>query len=374
MNHELRTPLNGVLAMASLLARDPLEDRQRRMVDLIQKSGAELERVLADVLTLVEANAATAEPRCEPLHLGDLVRASCVEASAKAKAKGLYFDRELDANADRWVNGDAARLAAVLARLLDNAVKFTPAGEVKLDLIADEGDAYRIVVRDTGVGFEMSHAERLFKAFYKADESLTRSVGGLGVGLSLARDAARAMGGDISAEGETGRGAVFTLVLPLPAVEKPDKGASELATEPEREAEAGPLRVLLADDHEGNRRIVELILGNLGVELTSVENGAEAVDAFKRATFDVVLMDLQMPVMDGLTAIRQIRAFEPATGRRTPIVVLSANAQSDHLAASAAAGADNHIGKPFLAPTLVAALEAALGGSVEAETPQAQTA
>jgi signal transduction histidine kinase/ActR/RegA family two-component response regulator len=374
MNHELRTPLNGVLAMASLLARDPLDDRQRRMVELIQRSGAELERVLADVLTLVESNTAV-ELRCAPFQLGDLVRASCAAASAHAQAKGLKFYSAIDTGADRWVNGDSTRLAGILARLLDNAVKFTSAGEIRLDLTPDEGDSYRIVVKDTGVGFETSEAERLFKAFYKADDSLTRTVGGMGVGLSLARDAARAMGGDIVAEGEAGRGAVFTVTLPLaPAAEQsPDKTASEREPAPDAQAEAGPLRVLLADDHEGNRRIVELIISQLGAQATCVENGAEAVEAFRRTAFDVVFMDLQMPVMDGLAAIRQIRALEPLKGKRTPIIVLSANAQPEHLAASAAAGADNHIGKPILAPTLIAALEAALDGSCETETSQART-
>jgi signal transduction histidine kinase/AmiR/NasT family two-component response regulator len=378
MNHELRTPLNGVLAMASLLARDPLEERQRRMVELIQRSGAELERVLADVLTLVEANAARTEPRREPFHLGDLVRASCAAATARAHAKGLKFYSTIAPQADRWVSGDPARLAGILARLLDNAVKFTAAGDVTLDLIAAEGDIYRILVKDTGVGFETGDAERLFQAFSKADESLTRMAGGLGVGLSLARDAARAMGGDIVGEGETGRGALFTVVLPLPAAadQALDKRAPGFAPDPDLDphAERGPLRILLADDHEGNRRIVELIMDHLGAEVTSVENGAEAVDAFERATFDVVLMDLQMPVMDGLTAIRKIRALEAFNGKRTPIIVLSANAQSEHLAASAAAGADSHIGKPILAPTLIAALEAALAGSGETAAPQAKMA
>ncbi len=129
----------------------------------------------------------------------------------------------------------------------------------------------------------------------------------------------------------------------------------------------------MADDHEGNRRIVELIISQLGAQATCVENGAEAVEAFRRTAFDVVFMDLQMPVMDGLAAIRQIRALEPLKGKRTPIIVLSANAQPEHLAASAAAGADNHIGKPILAPTLIAALEAALDGSCETETSQART-
>jgi signal transduction histidine kinase len=250
MNHELRTPLNGVLSMASLLARDPLDDRQLRMVDLIRKSGAELERVLGDVLSLVESSAAAHELRVSPFHLGDLVRASCAEASAQARAKGLTFQSAIDPHADRWVSGDGPRLAGILARLLDNAVKFTPAGEIALDVTAAAGDSYRIVVKDTGVGFETGEAERLFEAFARADASLTRRIGGLGVGLSLARNAARAMGGDIVGEGKTGRGAIFTLVLPLsPAAPGP-------ALEPEPQAKLGRLRVLLADDHDANQRSV----------------------------------------------------------------------------------------------------------------------
>jgi signal transduction histidine kinase len=216
MNHELRTPLNGVVAMTSLLAREPMEERQRRMVDLIRKSGSELERVLADVLTVVESSATKIELKVAPFHLGDLVRSACASAAAKAAAKGLTFHSTIDPNADRHVSGDAARLAGLLARLLDNAVKFTASGEVRFELTALEGDTYRMIVKDTGIGFDGQDAERLFQAFYKADESMTRSVGGLGLGLSLARGAARAMGGDILCEGERGRGAVFTVVLPLP--------------------------------------------------------------------------------------------------------------------------------------------------------------
>jgi signal transduction histidine kinase len=216
MNHELRTPLNGVVAMTSLLAREALQDRQRRMVDLIRKSGSELERVLADVLTLVESSATQIDVKVAPFHLGDLVRKSCALAEAQAKAKGLTFHAAIDPRADVAVSGDAARLAGIVARVLDNAVKFTVSGDVSLDLTAAGGDNYRIVVTDTGVGFETGDVERLFQAFYKADESMTRSVGGLGLGLSLARRAARAMGGDLSGVGERGRGAVFTIELPLP--------------------------------------------------------------------------------------------------------------------------------------------------------------
>jgi len=238
MNHELRTPLNGVVAMTSLLAREPLEERQRKMVDLIRKSGAELERVLADVFTLVESSATKPVLKIAPFHLGDLVRTACAAAASRAEAKGLTFHHTIDLRAERQVSGDSARVAGSLARLLDNAVKFTASGEVSLDLTATEGDTYRIAIKDTGVGFETGNAERLFQAFYKADESLTRSVGGLGVGLSLARAAARAMGGDISAEGQIGRGATFTVVLPLPSVQGEATGYVPIAGGDEKRAVA----------------------------------------------------------------------------------------------------------------------------------------
>jgi len=232
----------------------------------------------------------------------------------------------------------------------------------------EDTDLWSFEVRDTGVGFEPANVEAMFEPFRQVDGTTTRRFGGTGLGLSLARQMARAMGGDVTGDAEPGRGAVFVLTLPLQPAEAP--AAVEIASvQPEvvEEADADadmdmpPIRILLADDHPANRQVVALILGSLGVDLVSVENGAEAVEAFKQGPFDVVLMDLQMPVMDGLTAIRLIRAHEAAQGMlRTPVLVISANIQADHLKASAEAGADSHLAKPILAPTLISALEEAL--------------
>jgi CheY-like chemotaxis protein len=209
-------------------------------------------------------------------------------------------------------------------------------------------------VRDTGIGFDEETKARLFSRFEQADGSITRRFGGSGLGLSISRSLAEAMGGRLEADAELGEGAVFTLVLELPRCE----GALDLWFEsPEPETASDPLvgmRVLLAEDHPTNRRVVELILGAAGVDLTCVENGVEAVDAFRRYAFDLILMDMQMPLMDGLTAITEIRRIEAETGAApTTIHVLTANAMPEHISASLAAGADGHLSKPILADALL---------------------
>ena len=240
--------------------------------------------------------------------------------------------------------GDPDRLGQVLDHLLGNAVKFTAAGRIVIKLEREATGSWRIAVSDTGVGFDPADAERLFASFELGDASATREHGGAGLGLAICRRLAGLMGGRIEADGAPGAGAVFTLSLPLPE-------AGALPTTADR-----PLSVLLADDHPTNRKVVELILGAVGAEVTSVQNGAEAVIAAGQDGVDLILMDLQMPVMDGLTAITEIRRAEAAGGRpRRPIDVLSANSSAADVEASHRAGADGHLGKPIRPDVLLAA-------------------
>jgi len=369
MNHEVRTPLNGVVGVAGMLGATNLDARQKEMVDLIEASGASLARILNDVLDMVDLGAGQMTVVDKPFDLRAAIHRMAEAATVEAQAKGLQFRLAMDDEAVLWRRGDERRMAQVLSNLLSNAVKFTDAGHVALTVgKTEDTDLWSFEVRDTGVGFEPANVEAMFEPFRQVDGTTTRRFGGTGLGLSLARQMARAMGGDVTGDAEPGRGAVFVLTLPLQPAEAP--AAVEIASvQPEvvEEADADadmdmpPIRILLADDHPANRQVVALILGSLGVDLVSVENGAEAVEAFKQGPFDVVLMDLQMPVMDGLTAIRLIRAHEAAQGMlRTPVLVISANIQADHLKASAEAGADSHLAKPILAPTLISALEEAL--------------
>jgi len=378
MSHEVRTPLNGVLGVAGLLAQTPLDGKQAAMVAIIENSASVLRRVLNDVLDLARVEAGRLDIVREPFNLEVAVSALASASDVQCRGKGLGFTLHIDDAARRFVLGDRVRLEQILGNLLNNAVKFTDTGEISLSVGVDPHDpaVCRFEVRDTGVGFDKAVAATLFQPFKQADDSITRRYGGSGLGLSISRELARAMDGDITVAAELGRGATFTLTAPLPRCD----GPADASTDPAHPASAlvlplraeadpeAPLQVLLADDHETNRTVVGLILDSVGVALTSVENGALAVEAFKARRFDVVLMDMQMPVMDGLTAIRQIRAWEAQTrAAPTPILVLSANAMAEHVAGSVAAGADGHVAKPITAPALIAALDDILSPSDERE-------
>jgi CheY-like chemotaxis protein len=357
MSHEIRTPLNGVMGVAGALARTPLSAPQSEMVSLIETSAKTLETLLSDILDLARIEAGKMELKPEPFDLATSVNACAALFDAAAQAKGLDLEAVIAPDAMGAYVGDAARLRQILSNLLGNAVKFTKDGRVRLTVSARRGETssqLRFDVHDTGIGFDETTKARLFSRFEQADGSITRRFGGSGLGLSISRSLAEAMGGRLEADAQPGQGAVFTLVVELPRC----VGAFDLWCETaEPDTAPDPLvgmRVLLAEDHPTNRRVVELILGAAGVELTCVENGAEAVEAFRAGIFELVLMDMQMPVMDGLTAIGEIRKLEQATGAQpTPIHVLTANAMPEHVSASIAAGADGHLSKPILADALL---------------------
>ena len=361
MSHEIRTPLNGVMGVAAALARTDLDPAQAEMTDLILTSGQTLEAILADILDLARIESGRLELKAEPFDLAACLRSAAALFQPGAAQKGLGFDLDIPPEVAGAFVGDAVRLRQIISNLLSNAVKFTSAGGVSLRATATpDGPRARLslTVSDSGIGFSPEVKARLFERFEQADGSITRSFGGTGLGLAISRALAQAMGGQLDAESEPGRGSTFTLTLPLdrataePAVERPDPAA------PAGDGRAA--RVLLAEDHAINRKVIELLLGPLGVELTSVENGARAVEAAATGGFDLILMDMQMPVMDGLAATRLIRVAERAAARRpTPVWALSANALPEHVAASLAAGADGHLSKPVSARALYGVLATA---------------
>ena len=358
MSHEIRTPLNGVVGVADMLALAGLPDRETKMVELIRSSGQSLERLLSDVLDLARVEAGQLTIEFAPFHAGDLTRAVAALCRLRADEKGLELRADVAPELEGWFLGDAVRVRQILTNLASNAVKFTERGSVILKAETPSPGRLRFTVADTGVGFSPAEKERLFARFQQADGSITRRFGGSGLGLAISRQLAQLMKGAVDCESEPGVGSRFWFEAPFARATAPEAGAAE---QPARLAPDRPLRILVVDDHATNQLVVRMMLEQFGMEVASADDGVQAVETAARSEFDAILMDMQMPVMGGLEATRLIRRDEVATGRaRTPILMLSANAQREHRDASLAAGADGHFAKPVTVAGLLAALNAVL--------------
>jgi two-component system, sensor histidine kinase len=369
MSHEIRTPLNGVLAMAQIIALGDLSVVQRERVEVIRRSGEDLLAVLNDILDLSKIEAGKMEIEAGEVDAESLGRNVHATFNAVAEAKPkLKFTLAVGPAATGPRRGDPARISQILNNLVSNALKFTAEGEVSvaIDGYGEGGsEGLRLVVADTGIGIAADKLPMLFEKFSQADGSNTRRYGGTGLGLAISRELARLMGGTISAASVEGRGSTFTVILPLPRL---GRSAAGPAAAPAAAVEAPdrPLRVLAAEDIPTNQLVLSTIMQTFGVELEMADNGRKAVEAWEHGAFDVILMDIQMPEMDGLAATRAIRAAEAATGRpRTPIIAVSANAMSHQVQEYLAAGMDGHVAKPIELVKLHAAIEAALEPHLE---------
>ena len=376
MSHEIRTPLNGVVSMADSLTRRPLGEQEREMVELIRSSGVTLERLLSDILdsARMESGQVAIEPA--PFDLEQAVSDIGALWRVKAEDKGVALEVEFDPALSGLVEGDAVRLRQILTNLVNNALKFTTEGHVRLTVAAAADDRVAFRVSDTGVGFDREQRSRIFRRFQQADGSITRRYGGTGLGLAISTALVDLMGGSLDCDSAPGEGSSFWFDIPLPRVARtepePAAAASQVTTE---DVEAASLRILLADDHPANRKVVEIMLGATAMELVAVEDGRQAVDAFIEGGFDLVLMDMQMPVMDGLTATAEIRRHEAEHGlKRTPVLMLTANAMAEHVEAGRAAGADGHLTKPVTMAGLFDAIGTALEPVREPRPDQFETA
>jgi signal transduction histidine kinase/ActR/RegA family two-component response regulator len=353
MSHELRTPLNGVIALSDTLAKEQTTERGREMAGLVLASGRMLEQVLNDILDVSRIESGQLTIDGATFELAESVATIAAVHRASAEAKGLTFEVNIDDAARSSCFGDDIRVAQILSNLLSNAVKFTTEGGITLS-VARRDELVTLTVTDTGPGISDDTQAQLLSRLRQTEGPVTQRTTGSGLGLAIAGSLAAMMGGQIEVNSEPGKGSTFAVTLPLPVTQAVME-ASEV--DEFGRVDLSAMKVLVAEDHPTNRTVVSLMLEPFGVRLTLVEDGRQAVEAVMREGFDLILMDLQMPVLDGLGAAREIRSLETARGRPpTPIVALSANALPEHTAGARAAGMDGHLAKPISAEDLLSLL------------------
>ena len=367
MSHEIRTPLNGVLGMAQAMAADELTPVQLERLAVVRQSGESLLAILNDVLDISKMEAGKVELEEIEFDLLDVAMKTHANFVSLAAEKALSFPLTLDAPPGLY-NGDPTRLRQILSNLISNALKFTEAGEIRVEL-THASDELQIAVIDSGMGIAEDALDAVFQRFTQADTSATRRFGGTGLGLAICRELAELMGGAITAASRPGEGSTFRLILPLPWVRAksaiPAASAQSAAPAP---AADSPLRILAAEDNPVNQLVLKTLFAQAGLELAVVENGQEALAAWRRETWDVILMDIQMPVMNGVCATRGIREAELLEGLgRTPIIGLTANAMSHQVAEYLAAGMDTVVTKPIQVEVLFAELRAVLDSALNAQ-------
>jgi len=359
VSHEIRTPLNAILGMAQAMATHAMPDGQAERLALIHRSSLALLALLNDVLDLAKIEAGRIDLEDGVVDVEGLARDAQASFTALSAAKDLYFVVEVHSSAKGLWRGDPGRVRQILHNLMANAIKFTAAGSIQVLISAVPGELV-LRVSDTGIGIAADQGAAVFEKFAQADASTTRRYGGTGLGLAICRELTQSMRGRIELDSVLGQGTTFTVWLPLPRMmSEPDSTA---ASSPIVPPPMPGLRVLLAEDNPTNQIVMRALLEALDIELSVADDGAAAVAAWRAGVFDLVLMDVQMPVLDGLGATRAIRQAEAELDRQpTPIVALTANVMSHQLQAYADAGMDAVVAKPVQLTKLIEGIAAALG-------------
>ena len=339
MSHEIRTPLNGVVGASELLGLTELDPKQTELLQTVQTSSELLLTLINDVLHLSRLEARGVELESIPVQIASHIERVTAPLALKARSKGLKFELDVADDCPEWIYGDPTRLGQIVLNLVGNATKFTQRGTIRVALRSC-GDRLSLSVEDSGIGIPKEAQSKLFQPFVQAERSTSRRFGGTGLGLSIVRHLVEAMDGRVHLRSEPKEGSTFEVVLPLRPAKAPESTRAAARAKAE-----GSLRVLVADDNAVNRMVVGRMLRTLGAAVATAENGLRAIERLEEQTFDLILMDVQMPELDGLEATQRLR--ERPRGRAVPVVGLSAGAQETDRTAALEAGMDDFLTKPI---------------------------
>jgi PAS domain S-box-containing protein len=366
MSHEVRTPMNAILGMSELLAETALEPTQRHYLSLMRSNGAALLRLIDDILDLAKIESGRMHLENTAFELGAVLRGVTDTLALRANEKSLTLTTTIASDVPRVLSGDPLRLRQVLINLVSNAIKFTETGGVSISVTAEKSadtDVLRFAVSDTGIGIAPEKLSEIFSSFTQADSSTARRFGGSGLGLAIVKRLVELMGGEISVESRLGVGSTFEFRARFKqsaAHPEPAPAAISIANKNPGPADARRLHILLADDSPDNRFLLRRFVTRASHRLDEAEDGGDALARFKRHHYDLVLMDMQMPVMDGYTAVRLMRQWENRHLRpHTPVIALTASALPEDIARCLEAGCDFHISKPIDRVTLLDAIQRA---------------
>ena len=368
VSHEVRTPLNGIIGLTSLALETKLTSTQRDYLDMVKHSADSLLTLINEILDLAKIEAGKMVLEERSFDLSDMVDKTIGPLCTRAESKGLLLRANMTPDVPRFITGDSLRLRQVLINLIDNAIKFTHEGSITLDLCSrttSEGEyELQFVIADTGIGIAKDKQKVIFESFSQADSSTTRNYGGTGLGLTICSDLVRLMGGRLLVESVEGHGSIFRFTIAVRDSEPLPASPSEESTA-DRSPPILSMRLLVVEDNPVNQSVACGILGKMGHRVTTAVNGCEAVALTQDRQFDAVLMDIQMPEMDGFTATARIREREQEHGSRTPIVAMTAHAGEGDRERCLSAGMDDYVSKPISREKLVDALNRVLHNDAE---------